>query len=175
MTSVPVIEFAGVDDFDRIEEIETAADTILVELFSAADWPATTPAADRAAYPGFTLLLRIPDIGIVGFAQVLETHGIAHLEQVSVLPEHGRKGHGRMLVAAAKAEASRRGYRKLTLRTYRDVPWNAPFYASCGFGAIAPTSEFELHLVDVETQLRLDQWGTRIQMAAGLGSQRPLR
>ena len=37
------------------------------------------------------------------------------------------------LVHAAMAEAQHRGYDQLTLRTYAEVPWNAPFYASCGF------------------------------------------
>ena len=84
------------------------------------------------------------------------------------LPAYGRQGHGRMLVTAARSEALSRGHRELTLRTYRDVAWNAPFYATCGFAPSTPTSEFHLHLVEVETRLRLAQWGPRVQMTAML-------
>lgn len=168
MSSHAQIRFAETDDFDRLEEIETAADALLVDLFSAQDWPPTTPANERAAYPGFTLLLQQIDAGIIGFVQVLEIDGVAHMEQLSVDPVHGRRGYGRMLVAAAKSEALSRGHEALTLRTYRDVPWNAPFYASCGFERSLPTSEFHLRLVEVEARLRLEQWGPRVQMTATL-------
>ncbi|MDQ0641929.1 GNAT family N-acetyltransferase [Microbacterium murale] len=162
------VRFADAEDFGGLEEIETAADNLFVSLFSATDWPPTTPATERAEYPGFTLLLRREDAGTVGFVQVLESEGFAHLEQLSVIPEYGRLGYGRMLVTAAKSEALSRGHRELTLRTYRDVPWNAPFYATCGFEPSIPTSEFHLRLVDVETRLRLERWGPRIQMTAPL-------
>jgi len=168
MSAATEIRFAEAEDFDRLEEIETAADVMFITLFSAEDWPPTTRAAERAAYQGFTLLMRREDTGIVGFVQVLEVDGIAHLEQLSVLPEHGRQGYGRMLVTAAKSEALNRGHRELTLRTYRDVPWNAPFYASCGFTPSAPTSQFQLQLVEVESRLQLERWGARIQMTAPL-------
>lgn len=168
MSPATEILFADAEDFVRLEEIEIAGDMLLTALFSAQEWPPATPAAERAAYPGFTLLMRREGAGTVGFVQVLEIEGIAHLEQLSVLPEHGRRGYGRMLVTAAKSEALGRGHRELTLRTYRDVPWNAPFYASCGFTPSAPTSEFQLQLVEVESRLQLERWGARIQMTAPL-------
>lgn len=164
MPSDVEIRFAEEADFDRLAEIEASADTLLVDLFSAVNWPAATPADERAAYPGFTLLLRLDSAKIIGFAQVIEIDGLAHLEQLCVLPDHGRKGYGRMLVTATKTEARRRGHSALTLRTYRDVAWNAPFYATCGFVPSFPTSDFHRRLIDVETGLRLERWGPRIQM-----------
>ena len=71
----------------------------------------------------------------VGFA-LLESLGDGlHLEELDVLPEHGRKGIGRALVreVCRYAEAQRS---VLTLCTFRDVPWNAPFYERCGFRAL---------------------------------------
>jgi 4-diphosphocytidyl-2-C-methyl-D-erythritol kinase len=71
----------------------------------------------------------------VGFV-LLEPLGTGlHLEELDVLPEYGRRGIGRRLVAAACAAA---GDRRLTLCTFRDVPWNAPFYARLGFRELAP-------------------------------------
>ena len=62
----------------------------------------------------------------------------AHLEEIDVHPDHGRRGIGRRLVAAVCAWAASEGCTEVTLTTFRDVPWNAPFYASCGFEPIEP-------------------------------------
>lgn len=76
---------------------------------------------------------------VVGFAHVVwlvDDHGLpaAHLEQLSVrLPEHGRRGTGTLLLEAACEEARWAGHRSITLCTYRDVPWNGPFYRARGF------------------------------------------
>ena len=104
----------------------------------------------------------------VGFVHVLEIDGHAHLEQLSVLPSYGRRGIGRRLVQAALSEARNRGHRTITLRTYRDVPWNAPFYASCGFTETEPDSALLRSLVATETALGLFEYGPRVQMTTTL-------
>jgi predicted GNAT family acetyltransferase len=43
------------------------------------------------------------------------------------------KGVGRQLIACAVEHARKLGLTSLTLTTFRDVPWNAPFYARLGF------------------------------------------
>lgn len=43
------------------------------------------------------------------------------------------KGIGRQLIARVADCARKRGLTALTLTTFRDVPWNAPFYARLGF------------------------------------------
>lgn len=105
---------------------------------------------------------------IVGFAQVFEVADGAHLEQLSVMPEHGRHGHGRLLLAAAIAEARRRGCRRMTLRTYADIPWNGPFYSRAGFVETAPDTDFLKSLLLVERELGLERHGRRIQMTVDL-------
>jgi len=170
MSAFPRIRPAVEADLDVAAVIEAAADTLLIDRFAATQWPPAASAAERSALPGFVLVAECVDAPhpVVGFVHVLEIEGHAHLEQLSVLPEHGRKGYGRALVAAAEAEALRRGHRSITLRTYRDVPWNAPFYATCGFRASIPSTPFLRGLVDVETRLGLEQHGPRIQMTAEL-------
>ena len=64
----------------------------------------------------------------VGFALVGEVDGQAHLMEMDVDPDHGRRGIGGALLKAACDEAARRGYAAMTLTTLRDIPWNAPFY-----------------------------------------------
>jgi GNAT superfamily N-acetyltransferase len=95
----------------------------------------------------------------VGFAhvKVLEPT-VAHLEEIDVHPEHGRRGLGTKLVMAVCAWAARDGYRSVTLTTFRDLPWNMPFYARLGFQVIVP-EEFSPALrsvIEDETRRGLD-------------------
>lgn len=73
----------------------------------------------------------------VGFAhvEVLEPTA-AHLEEIDVHPDHGRRGLGSGLVMAVRAWAGSSGFSSVTLTTFRDVPWNMPFYARLGFRVI---------------------------------------
>ena len=78
----------------------------------------------------------------VGFAHadVLET-GIAHLLEVDVHPDHGRQGLGTQLVKTVCTWARAEGYESLVLTTFRDVPWNMPFYLKLGF-EVVPSAEW---------------------------------
>lgn len=163
------IRFASDDDLDRLEHIENDADELLIERFQPEGWQRASSGRQRAAQPGFLLVAAGTEDGpAIGFAHVLELdhEGGTHLEQLAVLRDAGRRGHGSALVRAALAEASRRGHRRMTLRTYADVPWNAPFYARHGFVESAPDTDLLRGLVDIEAALGLDLHGRRIQMTA---------
>lgn len=167
------VRLASASDFAATEEIERDADRLFIDRFHASDWPPETSAEARAAAPGFTLVAEPSDLTgesppIVGFAHVLEIEGQAHLEQLSVRRDWGRRGIGGLLLDAAVAEAASRGHRALTLRTYADVPWNGPFYAKHGFIEAEPASDFERRLPPIEAALGLDAYGRRIQMTRRL-------
>lgn len=163
------IRSSSPNDYLAIETIENSADLLLIERLRPESWEPAPSGQARAQEPGFILLAEQaqPDT-VVGFVHVLERDGFAHLEQISVLPQHGRRGHGQRLVEAAKEEARQRGYDSLTLRTYADVPWNAPFYARLGFVETEPETHFHTLLVDAEERLGLDRYGRRVQMTADL-------
>ena len=164
------VRLAASGDFDAVELIENRADLVLIEHLGASTWWPAPSAAARAAEPGFTLLAVCDTTGEpVGFAHVLEAGTMAHLEQLSVLPEFSRRGYGRQLVLASAHEGRLRGYDQLTLRTYADVPWNAPFYGTCGFEQTEPATDFHRALVVVEEQLGLSALGRRVQMTLQLG------
>ena len=95
----------------------------------------------------------------VGFAhiEVLEPT-VAHLEEIDVHPQHGRRGLGTKLVRAVSAWAIAAGYHSVTLTTFRDVPWNMPFYTRLGFEAIpsGTLSPALRSLVQDETRRGLD-------------------
>ncbi|GGX22904.1 GCN5 family N-acetyltransferase [Streptomyces malachitofuscus] len=59
--------------------------------------------------------------------------GALHVEQISVHPDAARRGVGRALLAHAAVRAREEGLTALTLTTFADVPWNAPYYARLGF------------------------------------------
>lgn len=80
------------------------------------------------------LWVALADDSPLGLAliEILDAHTV-HLEEVDVHPRHGRRGIGAALVSAVLEWAARSAYRQVTLTTFRDVPWNMPFYARLGF------------------------------------------
>lgn len=75
----------------------------------------------------------------IGFAVVSALDDHAHLDEVDVHPDHGRRGIGTALVETACEWARSAGKRAITLSTLRNVPWNAPFYAKLGFSTLGKT------------------------------------
>jgi GNAT superfamily N-acetyltransferase len=86
--------------------------------------------------------------------------GNLHVEQVSVDPAHAHQGIGRALIEHLAGVARAEGVRALTLTTFTDVPWNAPYYERCGFRRLA---EDELTpglraIREREAEHGLDRW-----------------
>ena len=111
---------------------------------------------------------RSPDGPVVGFAHLTFPEGFAHLEQVSVLPAYGRRRAGTALVRAVMEEARWAGYDRLSLCTYRDLPWNGPFYASLGFAERERLEPFQERLRAHERAVGLDEAGARSVMDVAL-------
>jgi ribosomal protein S18 acetylase RimI-like enzyme len=74
----------------------------------------------------------------LGFVLIKLVDGRAHIEQVSVLPAQARRRIGRDLIDHVAAWAAARGLPALSLTTFREVPWNAPYYERLGFDVLAP-------------------------------------
>ena len=137
------------DDLSAIENIERAA----AEVFSEADLPPplreeSTPRIDlEAAGREHRLLVVTTSEGeAVGFALLVLLGGHAHLAELDVHPDHGRRGLGVALVLASASNARAEGHDVLTLTTFSHLPWNAPFYQRMGFDIIES--------VDLEPPLR---------------------
>ena len=73
----------------------------------------------------------------VGYVLVAVVDDNAHVEQVSVHPRHAGRGLGRSLLDVVEEWARCRGLLALTLTTYAEVPWNAPYYQRLGFAVLA--------------------------------------
>ena len=93
----------------------------------------------------------------VGFALVFEIDGSAHLDELDVLPAHGRQGVGSDLLEAVCSWSRINGCPAVTLSTFRDVPWNAPFYARRGFRALEASelSPGLARIVEIEREMGL--------------------
>jgi GNAT superfamily N-acetyltransferase len=161
----PEVRPARRDDLPLLAAIEDDADALYVEEFRATDWEPASDGRWRARQPGFLLVAGDPP---VGFAHVLEVDGIAHLEQLAVRRAAMRQGIGTALVRAATAEARARGYEELSLCTFADVSWNAPFYARLGFRVVDPLPPVLRRIRDRELAMDLDRYGPRCVMSVAL-------
>lgn len=97
----------------------------------------------------------------VGFLAGEVFDDVLHVWEMSVHRQWQGRGIGRALMDEAVAYARAAGLQALTLTTFRDVPWNAPFYVRLGF---APLTDGEL---DVRLQATLAD-----EVAAGLPAER---
>lgn len=70
---------------------------------------------------------------LAGFASCQACADALHLWELAVRQDAQGKGLGRALVKATLGLARDRGLAAVTLSTFREIPWNAPFYARMGF------------------------------------------
>ena len=154
------VRLATPGDLDAIPMVEVASGELFrtVGLDAVADAPPTAGEVLAAAQEGGRLWVALTESReVIGFALGCYVDGHHHLQQVSVLPAHDRRGIGRSLVEAVCAWAGREGGRCVTLSTFRDVAWNGPYYGKLRFHALA------------ESQLGPDLLATRAdEQAQGL-------
>ena len=104
---------------------------------------AAAPPDDLATLRGHredgTIWVAVVGQEVVGYTMVSVVDEEGHLDQVSVRPEHGRRGVGTALLETARAWTVERGFHTMTLTTFRDVAWNGPYYAKLGFVPLAET------------------------------------
>ncbi len=172
MSTDYVVQPAGPEHLDQLSAIERAAATRFGDLLPRSVLSHVTPVGtlEAAQLAGMLWVALEPAGNPVGFA-VASVHGRrAHLEELDVLPEYGRKGVGSALVEAVLDYALNGGCTEITLTTFSDVPWNAPFYANIGFEVILE-QELDADLLkrlSDETELGLDR-SRRVAMRKPLG------
>jgi len=77
------------------------------------------------------------DDELVGFVIVDILDGVPHIEEIDVALDRGERGHGTRLLDAVIDWARANNAPAITLTTFRDVPWNGPWYARHGFRVLA--------------------------------------
>jgi GNAT superfamily N-acetyltransferase len=103
----------------------------------ANDEPPSHDQLQEHADRGHGWVLAGGDDAPIGFALVDVVDGCAHIEQLTVHPQHHRQGYGRRLIDYVSGWARDRAMPAVTLTTFRDVPWNAPYYERCGFRTLS--------------------------------------
>jgi GNAT superfamily N-acetyltransferase len=119
-----------------LPQIENQADRRYrrVGLRRVVDMPsASIGSLERGRREG-RLWVAVSPVGrVIGFALMKLPAGRAWLDQLSVLDAWQGRGYGTALIDRTTATARTFGVDTLYLSTYRDVPWNEPFYARRGF------------------------------------------
>ena len=159
----PSVRPARPDELARLPELESAADTLFEPIgIGPLPRPGTPEEFARA------LMVLVAGDPPVGLCRIDGIDGKAHLEQLSVHPDHARRGVGRALLRAGCDWVQAHGYDDITLAAYRDVPWNGPFYASEGFVERGPVDVFlRAHGLPLEDPV-MGRFGARVLMVRSL-------
>jgi GNAT superfamily N-acetyltransferase len=155
----PVVRAADPSEFERLRSIELESDRLLEE-FGIGSFK------NDEAENHLTSAAAVFAVGepAVGFVCIELVDGHAHVDQVSVLPDHGRRGIGRALLEAAIGWAASSEHHQLTLTTFRDVPFNAPFYRTLGFAEVTDLAPGLSSIRAHEREIGLDDLGPRVTM-----------
>lgn len=127
---------ARTDEGSALREIERLAGVRFREVGLPAvadDEPASIETLARYADHGRSWVAVDASDVPIGYALVDVVDGCAHIEQVSVRPDHQGSGVGRALIDHVRHWASDHDLPAVTLTTFTDVPWNAPLYRHLGF------------------------------------------
>lgn len=130
------VRLATAEDVPFLPAIEDAACSLFEQIPATASLPLyTTPVEDfeEAQCHGLLWVAEAASGGLIGFALAERIDGALHLEELDVLPAYGRRGIGARLVRTVCEWARSHAVAAVTLCTFRDVPWNAPFYERLGF------------------------------------------
>lgn len=123
--------------------------------------PASEPFLRSILAHGVALCAVDGDDAPVGFLLAGRLDNALHVYELSVATAFGGKGIGSLLLEEIEAIARRRSIARLTLATFRDVPWNRPFYERRGFVEVLPddwTPAFHLlHAGERLSKLPLDR------------------
>ena len=132
------------DEIQLLPQIENAADRRYAR--AGLTWvidmpPASMASLEKGRRLGMLWVAASPSNRVTGFALMKVVGGKAWLDQLSVLDAWQRRGYGTALIDRTAATARASGFDVLYLSTYRDVPWNGPYYARRGFEEV-PRAEW---------------------------------
>lgn len=140
----------------RLREIERAAGARFrtIGMDDIADGDVTPALILEARAESGQLYVAVDPAGeVAGFLIWSPKDGLAYIEEVSVHPDHaGHRLAARMIDQLAEEVRSR--HAALTLATFRDVEWNAPYYARLGFVELPPKRVGPQHQINWKEQAK---------------------
>ena len=156
-----VIRAATADDLPALQDIEVAAGRAFADLgmdLVAGDEPASVGTLLTYAAGGRAWVAVDESNRPCGYAIADVVDGCGHIEQVSVHPDYRGLRIGRDLIDRGEAWAHALGLPALTLTTYRDVPWNGPYYERLGFRYLTVATPGLAEIRRREADAGLDAW-----------------
>ncbi len=97
----------------------------------------------------------------VGFVVISQRGSSAYIEELDVLPDHGKQGIGKRLMKEAIDWAKQNLFNEIFLSTFALIPWNAPFYAKLGFRTVDrqvwPDELFAVYAEELAQGLPMDE------------------
>lgn len=133
------LRLARAADAAAMPAIERAAARSFADepVLAGIDLTATRPEQEyaRLIRKGHCIAAHLGEV-MAGFLAAEPFRRELHIWEMDVLPEFQRTGIGSGLVRAALIDARNTGFHAVTLTTFRDVAWNAPFYARLGFAEV---------------------------------------
>ena len=139
---IPIIRPALTADIPFLPDIERSAGSAFRSTAHA--WIADDQIVEAEAYPPLIAANQVQvaevDGVLAGLLIVEKIDTSLHIHEISVAEPFQKQGLGRALMLAARRKAQALGCREMTLTTFSNVTFNAPFYASLGFGVVeSPT------------------------------------
>ncbi|MFJ9038151.1 GNAT family N-acetyltransferase [Streptomyces sp. NPDC102406] len=158
-----ILRSATAAELPRLQEIEVAAGAAFRPLGMDAvadDEPPALAELERYRRAGNAWIAAADDGPVLAYLIGRVVDRAFHIEQVTVDPAAARRGVGRALIARAADRARDLGLSGLTLTTFAEVPWNAPYYERLGFSRLADTALTpglrEIRAAEAESGL--DRW-----------------
>jgi len=134
------LRLARLEDAEAMPAIEKAAGVLFakVEGLKGVAGTHTIPVDRLQRYirKGHCLVTHVDKV-MTGFVVSEPFQRELHIWELDVHPDHQRKGIGAGLMRACMVDARNSGFKAVTLTTFRDVPWNAPFYTRLGFEEVS--------------------------------------
>jgi len=143
---------AAIADIPRMQQIEQDAATLFagLDLIDIHEM-ATASISDhcRAIDEGLSLVAEADDGRVAGFVIGSRYGADVYLHELDVGRDYQRRGIGAVLVQAFVDLAQAGGAPCLYLSTFRDPPWNAPFYRKLGFEDV-PRTDYLPWMAEIE-------------------------
>lgn len=168
-----VVRLARIDEAESLPAVERSAGEAfraIPDLAWIADDDVLSADAHSAAIAAGTAWIAADGDVAVGFLTAEPAGDALHILELAVRFDRQRRGLGRRLIDAAADHARALGLTVLTLTTFRDVPWNGPYYARLGFTIIDERNlNPRLAAIVTEEEARGMPQGSRCAMRWALG------
>lgn len=130
------LRLARLEDAEAMPPIERAAAELFAtdpDLFDFDPDDTWTPDELRRFIRKGHCLVSHVEGAMAGFLVSEPFRSELHVWEMDVHPRFQQRGIGAGLIRACLVDARNSGFKAVTLTTFRDLNWNAPFYARMGF------------------------------------------